>query len=72
MLVFILKEGNYKEILFSINFSLEFIENLLFCVVVLEIFICFVLMDIVYKCIVSLSEFKYCDGNFDLKLIYVD
>lgn len=66
------KEGNYKETLPSINFSLELTENLLFRAAASETFIRPALTDIAYKRTVSLSEFKYRDGNPDLKPTYAD
>lgn len=66
------KEGNYKETLPSINFSVELTENLLFRAAASETFIRPALTDIAYKRTVSLSEFKYRDGNPDLKPTYAD
>jgi len=66
------KEGNYKETLPSINFSLELTDNLLFRAAASETFIRPALTDIAYKRTVSLSEFKYRDGNPDLKPTYAD
>ena len=66
------KEGSYKETLPSLNFSLELTDNLLFRAAASETFIRPALTDIAYKRTVSLSEFKYRDGNPDLKPTYAD
>ena len=66
------KSGNYKETLPSVNFTLDITDELLFRAAASETFIRPALTDIAYKRTVSLNEFKYRDGNPDLKPTYAD
>ncbi len=66
------KNGNYTDILPSINFSLDLSDNLVLRAAASETLIRPALTDIAYKRTVSLSEFKYRDGNPDLQPTYAD
>ncbi len=66
------KEGSYRDVLPSLNMSMELTENLLLRAGASETLIRPALTDIAYKRTVSLSEFKYRDGNPDLKPTYAD
>ncbi|WP_462170306.1 TonB-dependent receptor [Pseudoalteromonas xiamenensis] len=66
------KDGNYKETLPSVNFALELTDDLLLRATASKTFIRPALTDIAYKRSVSLNEFKYRDGNPDLKPTYAD
>jgi TonB-dependent receptor len=66
------KSGNYTDILPSINFSLDLSDNLVLRAAASETLIRPALTDIAYKRTVSLSEFKYRDGNPDLQPTYAD
>ncbi|WMN61248.1 TonB-dependent receptor [Pseudoalteromonas xiamenensis] len=66
------KDGNYKETLPSVNFALELTDDLLLRAAASKTFIRPALTDIAYKRSVSLNEFKYRDGNPDLKPTYAD
>ena len=66
------KDGNYQEVLPSMNLTVELSENLIFRGAFSETFMRPSLGDIAYKRSVSLSEFKYRDGNPDLKPTFAD
>ncbi|HEX7763594.1 MAG TPA: TonB-dependent receptor [Cellvibrio sp.] len=66
------KEGNYSDVLPSINMSMELRDGLLLRAAASETLIRPALSDIAYKRTVSLSDFKYRDGNPDLKPTYAD
>lgn len=66
------KEGNYSDVLPSINMSMELRDGLLLRAAASETLIRPALGDIAYKRTVSLSDFKYRDGNPDLKPTYAD
>ncbi|MBU2926379.1 TonB-dependent receptor [Colwellia sp. 1_MG-2023] len=66
------KSGNYTDLLPSINFSLDLSDNLVLRAAASETLIRPALTDIAYKRTVSLSEFKYRDGNPDLQPTYAD
>jgi len=55
-----------------VNFTLDITDELLFRAAASETFIRPALTDIAYKRTVSLNEFKYRDGNPDLKPTYAD
>ena len=66
------KSGNYTDVLPSINFSLDLNDNIVLRAAASETLIRPALTDIAYKRTVSLSEFKYRDGNPDLQPTYAD
>lgn len=66
------KKGNYKDVLPSLNASMELTENLLLRAGASQTLMRPALGDIAYKRTVSISEFKYRDGNPDLKPTYAD
>ncbi|GGD49238.1 TonB-dependent receptor [Lacimicrobium alkaliphilum] len=66
------KEGNYSETLPSLNMVVELTNNLMLRGAYSETFMRPSLGDIAYKRTVSLSEFKYRDGNPDLKPTFAD
>lgn len=66
------KKGNYKDVLPSLNASMELTENLLVRAGASQTLMRPALGDIAYKRTVSISEFKYRDGNPDLKPTYAD
>lgn len=66
------KEGNYTKFLPSMNFFSELNDNLLFRAAASTTLMRPALTDIAYKRTVSLNDFKYRDGNPDLKPTYAD
>ncbi|WP_246175476.1 TonB-dependent receptor [Pseudoalteromonas rhizosphaerae] len=66
------KSGGYTEVLPSINFTLELNDDLVLRAAASETLMRPALTDIAYKRTVSLNEFKYRDGNPDLKPTYAD
>lgn len=66
------KKGNYSDVLPSVNLSMELSENLLLRAGASQTLMRPALGDIAYKRTVSISEFKYRDGNPDLKPTYAD
>ena len=66
------KEGNYSDVLPSINASMELTDDLVLRAAASQTLMRPALSDIAYKRTVSLSEFKYRDGNPDLKPTYAD
>ncbi|WP_394189504.1 TonB-dependent receptor [Pseudoalteromonas atlantica] len=66
------KSGNYTDLLPSVNFTLELNDDLVLRAAASETLMRPALTDIAYKRTVSLSEFKYRDGNPDLKPTYAD
>lgn len=66
------KSGNYTDLLPSINFTLELNDDLVLRAAASETLMRPALTDIAYKRTVSLSEFKYRDGNPDLQPTYAD
>ena len=66
------KSGGYTEVLPSINFTLELNDDLVLRAAASQTLMRPSLTDIAYKRTVSLSEFKYRDGNPDLKPTYAD
>ena len=66
------KSGSYTEILPSINFTIELNDDLVLRAAASQTLMRPSLTDIAYKRTVSLSEFKYRDGNPDLKPTYAD
>jgi iron complex outermembrane receptor protein len=66
------KEGNYSDVLPSVNASMELTESLLLRAGASQTLMRPALGDIAYKRTVSISEFKYRDGNPDLKPTYAD
>ena len=65
-------DGNYSELLPSANLKLELAENVLLRGAYSETFMRPALGDIAYKRNVSLSEFKYKDGNPALKPTFAE
>lgn len=66
------KEGSYKELLPSFNMTADLSDNLLFRAAASETMMRPALTDIAYKRTVSVNEFKYFDGNPDLKPTYAE
>ncbi|MCP1338235.1 TonB-dependent receptor [Idiomarina sp. M1R2S28] len=66
------KEGSYTDVLPSLNMMVELSDSVLLRAAASETFIRPALGDIAYKRTVSVSEFKYRDGNPDLKPTYAD
>ena len=66
------KQGNYNDVLPSLNMSMELRDGLLLRAAASETLIRPALGDIAYKRTVSLNDFKYRDGNPDLKPTYAD
>lgn len=66
------KSGNYSDVLPSVNFTLELNDDLVLRAAASETLMRPALTDIAYKRTVSLNEFKYRDGNPDLKPTYAD
>ncbi|MGO2169331.1 MAG: TonB-dependent receptor [Pseudoalteromonas sp.] len=66
------KNGHYTDLLPSINFTLELNDDLILRTAASETLMRPALTDIAYKRTVSLSEFKYRDGNPDLQPTYAD
>lgn len=66
------KEGSYSDVLPSLNMSMELRAGLLLRAAASETLIRPALGDIAYKRTVSLNDFKYRDGNPDLKPTYAD
>lgn len=66
------KEGQYRDTLPSLNLSMELTDNVMLRAAASETLIRPALGDIAYKRTVSVSEFKYRDGNPDLKPTYAD
>ncbi|WP_250459278.1 TonB-dependent receptor [Microbulbifer litoralis] len=66
------KKGDYKELLPSLNLTAELADNLQFRAAASETMMRPALTDIAYKRTVSVSEFKYFDGNPDLEPTYAE
>ncbi|MDO6745833.1 TonB-dependent receptor [Gilvimarinus sp. 1_MG-2023] len=66
------KDGSYDDLLPSFNMKVELSENLMFRAAASQTLMRPALTDIAYKRSVSLSEFKYYDGNPDLQPTYAD
>ncbi len=66
------KSGNYTDLLPSVNFTLELNDDVVLRAAASETLMRPALTDIAYKRTVSLGEFKYRDGNPDLKPTYAD
>src|SRR5690606_2124540 len=66
------KTGNYSDVLPSINMTLEVMDDVIVRAAASETLIRPALGDIAYKRTVSLNDFKYRDGNPDLKPTYAD
>ncbi|WP_304181062.1 TonB-dependent receptor [Pseudoalteromonas prydzensis] len=66
------KNGNYSDLLPSVNFTLELTDDLVLRAAASETLMRPALTDIAYKRTVSLNEFKYRDGNPDLQPTYAD
>ncbi|MGO2372779.1 MAG: TonB-dependent receptor [Pseudoalteromonas prydzensis] len=66
------KSGNYSDVLPSVNFTLELNDDLVLRAAASETLMRPALTDIAYKRTVSLNEFKYRDGNPDLKPTYAE
>lgn len=64
------KKGDYNELLPSLNLTAELRENLLFRAAAAKTMMRPALTDIAYKRSVSFNDFKYFDGNPDLKPTY--
>lgn len=66
------KKGSYTDVLPSLNMVVELSDSVLLRAAASETFIRPALGDIAYKRTVSVNEFKYRDGNPDLKPTYAD
>ena len=66
------KEGSYDDLLPSFNMMVDLTENLMFRAAASQTLMRPALTDIAYKRTVSVNEFKYRDGNPDLKPTYAD
>lgn len=66
------KKGSYTDVLPSINLTAELTDNLLFRAAASETLMRPAMSDIAYKRTVSVSEFKYRDGNPNLKPTYAE
>ncbi|MGD8175646.1 TonB-dependent receptor [Marinimicrobium sp. ARAG 43.8] len=66
------KKGDYSDVLPSLNMTVDLAENLMLRAAASQTLIRPALGDIAYKRSVSLSEFKYFDGNPDLEPTYAD
>ncbi|WP_219993871.1 TonB-dependent receptor [Aestuariibacter sp. GS-14] len=66
------KEGSYTELLPSLNLTMEITDELVFRAAASKTLMRPALTDLAYKRSVSLNEFKYRDGNPDLKPTYAD
>lgn len=66
------KKGQYTDTLPSVNMTMDITDNLIFRAAASETLIRPALGDIAYKRTVSLSDFKYRDGNPDLKPVYAE
>lgn len=64
------KKTTYGELLPSFNFSLEFVDNLLLRLSASQAFTRPSLEDIAYRRMESASEYKYRDGNPDLRPMF--
>lgn len=64
------KEGDYTNVLPSMNMSVELTDDVLFRAAASETLMRPALGDIAYKRTVSIHEFKYRDGNPDLEPTY--
>ncbi|EKE75464.1 TonB-dependent receptor [Gallaecimonas xiamenensis] len=66
------KEGDYSKLLPSFNLVMDLSDNLLLRAAASKTMMRPALTDIAYKRSVSLNEFKYRDGNPDLKPTFAD
>ncbi|MBN7821749.1 TonB-dependent receptor [Bowmanella yangjiangensis] len=66
------KDGGYQEVLPSANLMMELSDDLMLRAAYSETLMRPALGDIAYKRTVSVNEFKYRDGNPDLKPTYAD
>src|SRR5690554_2090385 len=66
------KKGNYTDVLPSLNMAMELTDSLVLRAAASETLIRPALGDVAYKRTVSVNEFKYRDGNPDLKPTYAD
>src|SRR5690606_28754596 len=66
------KEGSYSDVLPSLNMTMELTDTLLLRAAASETLMRPALGDIAYKRTVSVNDFKYYDGNPDLKPTYAD
>ena len=66
------KEGSYTDVLPSLNMTMELTDTLLLRAAASETLMRPALGDIAYKRTVSVNDFKYYDGNPDLKPTYAD
>ena len=66
------KEGNYSDVLPSVNMTVELTDDLLLRAAASKTLMRPALGDIAYKRTVSLNEYKYRDGNPDLQPTYSD
>ena len=66
------KDGSYDDLLPSINMVVDLTENLMFRAAASQTLMRPALTDIAYKRTVSVNDFKYRDGNPDLKPTYAD
>jgi len=66
------KDGSYDDILPSFNMMVDLTEDLMLRAAASQTLIRPALTDIAYKRTVSVNEFKYRDGNPDLKPTYAD
>jgi iron complex outermembrane recepter protein len=66
------KAGNYRDVLPAINMTIELTDDLLIRAAASETLMRPALGDIAYKREVSLNDFKYRDGNPDLKPTYAE
>lgn len=66
------KEGSYTDVLPSLNMTLEVMNDVIIRAAASETLIRPALGDVAYKRTVSLNDFKYRDGNPDLKPTYAD
>lgn len=66
------KDGSYTDLLPSFNMTAELTDSVLFRAAASETLMRPALTDIAYKRTVSVSEFKYRDGNPDLQPTYAD
>lgn len=66
------KEGSYTDVLPSLNMTMELTDSLVLRAAASETLMRPALSDIAYKRTVSVNDFKYRDGNPDLKPTYAD
>jgi iron complex outermembrane receptor protein len=66
------KEGSYTDVLPSLNMTMELTDSLVLRAAASETLMRPALGDIAYKRTVSVNDFKYFDGNPDLKPTYAD